>query len=118
MDNRKIALIMHACCVSFQISSGQNYNAVPDEKEIGLLYSIIDCMNEHKYCLVEEVHKAWLDYKIKDGWVYGIVENAEQKTSPNIVEFRRLPLIEKRKRINYIVAFSMAKSILEEIGEK
>ena len=42
-------------------------------------------------------HNAWMDDKIKDGWVYGEVKDAEKKTHPCIVPFVELPVFQQKK---------------------
>jgi hypothetical protein len=42
-------------------------------------------------------HNAWMEDKIKDGWVYGEVKDAEKKTHPCIVPFEELPEFQQKK---------------------
>lgn len=42
-------------------------------------------------------HNAWMADKIKDGWVYGEVKDAEKKTHPCIVPFNQLPGFQQKK---------------------
>lgn len=42
-------------------------------------------------------HNSWLDEKVKDGWVYGEIKDAEAKTHPCIVPFEQLPEFQKKK---------------------
>jgi hypothetical protein len=42
-------------------------------------------------------HNAWMEEKVLDGWVYGIVKDAEKKTHPCIVPFERLPEFQQKK---------------------
>jgi hypothetical protein len=42
-------------------------------------------------------HNAWMEDKIKDGWVYGDVKDVEKKTHPCIVPFDQLPLFQQKK---------------------
>lgn len=42
-------------------------------------------------------HNAWMEDKIKDGWVYGVVKDAEKKTHPCLVPFDELPLFQQKK---------------------
>ena len=42
-------------------------------------------------------HNAWMEDKIKDGWVYGETKDAEKKTHPCIVPFEQLPLFQQKK---------------------
>lgn len=38
----------------------------------------------------EELHKSWVDFKVKDGWVYGDVKDSDKKTHPCIVPYSEL----------------------------
>ena len=42
-------------------------------------------------------HNARMESKIKDGWVYGEVKDAEKKTHPCLVPFEELPLFQQKK---------------------
>lgn len=42
-------------------------------------------------------HNAWMQDKINDGWVYGLVKDAEKKTHPCIVPFEQLPIFQQKK---------------------
>jgi hypothetical protein len=42
-------------------------------------------------------HNAWMESKIKDGWVYGEVKDAEKKTHPCLVPFDKLPGFQQKK---------------------
>lgn len=42
-------------------------------------------------------HNSWLEEKVKDGWVYGEIKDAEAKTHPCIVPFEELPEFQKKK---------------------
>ena len=42
-------------------------------------------------------HNAWMDEKVKDGWVFGEVKNSVAKTHPCIVPFDSLPEFQKKK---------------------
>lgn len=42
-------------------------------------------------------HNAWMESKIKDGWVYGEVKDSEKKTHPCLVPFEELPLFQQKK---------------------
>lgn len=45
----------------------------------------------------EDLHKSWMDCKIKDGWRYGPVKNGETKEHPCIVEYSKLPKDQQTK---------------------
>jgi hypothetical protein len=42
-------------------------------------------------------HNAWMNDKIKYGWVYGEVKDEEAKTHPCIVPFEKLPVFQQKK---------------------
>ncbi len=42
-------------------------------------------------------HNAWMEDKIKDGWVYGDTKDAEAKTHPCLVPFNDLPEFQQKK---------------------
>lgn len=42
-------------------------------------------------------HDAWMQDKINDGWSYGEVKNAEEKTHPCIVPYDQLPVHQQKK---------------------
>lgn len=42
-------------------------------------------------------HNAWMEDKLKQGWVYGNVKDPEKKTHPCIVPFEELPLFQQLK---------------------
>jgi hypothetical protein len=42
-------------------------------------------------------HNSWMEEKINDGWVYGVLKDAQSKTHPCIVPFENLPLFQQKK---------------------
>lgn len=42
-------------------------------------------------------HERWCGALLADGWRYGPVKDAQAKTHPNLVEWRYLPLLQRRK---------------------
>ena len=45
----------------------------------------------------EQSHEGWLAQKRADGWTYGEVKDAEQKTHPCFVPYGELPLAQRTK---------------------
>lgn len=45
----------------------------------------------------EDNHQAWMDFKTKEGWVYGETKDAVAKTHPCMVPYAALPPIQKSK---------------------
>jgi len=42
-------------------------------------------------------HNAWMEDKVKDGWVFGSVKDTLLKTHPCIVPFNELPVFQQKK---------------------
>ena len=42
-------------------------------------------------------HEAWLQDKVKDGWIYGEVKDADKKEHPCLVPYEELPLEQRTK---------------------
>ena len=45
----------------------------------------------------ENSHESWLKQKVEEGWVYGLVKDAEKKEHPCCVPYSELPLAQKVK---------------------
>ena len=45
----------------------------------------------------EELHESWCAAKLRDGWRYGEVKDADAKTHPCLVDYDALPLDQRSK---------------------
>ncbi|MCC3277516.1 hypothetical protein LJ753_16755 [Arthrobacter sp. zg-Y20] len=45
----------------------------------------------------EQLHQSWCDFKTADGWTYGPIKDAEQKTHPCLVAYSELPADQRIK---------------------
>ncbi|MCD7956055.1 MAG: Ryanodine receptor Ryr [Lachnospiraceae bacterium] len=45
--------------------------------------------------IAKNVHDVWAVGRIKEGWTYGEVKDAEKKTTPQLVPYEELPESEK-----------------------
>lgn len=59
-------------------------------------------------------HESWMAQKVAEGWVYGPVKDAEQKTHPCIVPFNELPPEQRAKdfifrAVVHAIAHEMAR---------
>lgn len=60
-------------------------------------------------------HDSWMVEKVKDGWVYGEVKDAEKKTHPCMVPFEQLPIEQQLKdKLFRAVVMSFAGVMFEE----
>lgn len=66
-----------------------------DESEamVGIRKSAIDGVIFHftNDTTPEESHENWMEFKLKEGWVYGEVKDLEKKTHPCLVPYDQLP---------------------------
>ena len=60
----------------------------------------------------EQSHEGWLEQKVADGWVYGEVKDAEQKTHPCMVPYSDLPMEQKRKDEFFIAMVQLVGRVL------
>jgi hypothetical protein len=44
-----------------------------------------------------DLHRAWVEDKVRDGWTHGAVKDADAKTHPCMVPFEELPECERIK---------------------
>ena len=52
------------------------------------------------------------DFEIEQGWKYGKIKDSDKKTHPCLVEFEKLPDVEKIKDILYVCGARAAKEFL------
>ena len=45
----------------------------------------------------EQMHQNWMAFKLRDGWTYGLIKDAEKKQHPCMVEYSALPEVQKMK---------------------
>lgn len=62
--------------------------------------------------LAEQVHIAWMENRIKEGWTYGKERNEIKKTTPCIVPYNELPETEKEYDRNTVRTTLKALSAL------
>jgi hypothetical protein len=100
MTTEQIARVCHEANRSYCVTQGDNSQlAWEDAAEwqrksaiTGVQY-VLDNPNANS----ADQHQCWLDEKIKDGWVYGLVKDAERKLHPCIVPYNELPEFQQKK---------------------
>lgn len=45
----------------------------------------------------EQMHESWSQYKLAEGWVYGLEKDLDKKTHPNLVPYDALPEAQRKK---------------------
>jgi hypothetical protein len=96
----QIALVCHqankAWCEANDDNSQKDWHSAEDWQRKSAINGVIIRIGDRN-AGHDAQHNAWLEYKKKDGWVYGEVKDAEAKTHPCIVPFEELPEFQKKK---------------------
>ena len=113
-----IANVRHIAWVSSQIAAGHEYNEEINEDQLKSLEDGIGFMLKHPYATPRENHENWMRMKNIQGWVYGAINDFENKTHPDLVPFDQLPEIEKRKDAADIIAHRLGIELWDSIHGK
>jgi hypothetical protein len=109
--------VNRAYCSSIGDESHTSWDEAPEWQKKSAINGIkFHIENETK---PEDSHYSWMKEKIEDGWIYGEVKDAEQKTHPCIVSYDQLPQEQRSK--DYIFKaicnfFKNEKMVTEEKG--
>jgi len=100
MKIESIARIAHevnrAYCVSIGDSSQQSWDNSPEWQRESAINGVKFHI-KNPDATPEDSHISWLEEKIKDGWVYGEVKDADAKTHPCIKTYNSLPQEQRSK---------------------
>lgn len=114
MDNNKIAQVAHEINRAYCISIGDNTQPTWEEAPDWQKNSAIAGVEFHTVnpdATPEKSHRAWLDVKEAEGWVYGDVKNPETKEHPCMVSYDRLPQFQKTKDYLFRQVIHSLKSV-------
>jgi len=119
----KIApLVLHQCWCSYQLGCGQSYNLVPTEEQLKSLKDAINTFLRNPMVTPEEMHRNWMNFKIANGWLFGLAKDESLKYHPNLVDWKYLNDVEKKKDTMHIEAqrfmYEIAKMVNDEKEEK
>jgi hypothetical protein len=100
MDIEQIARTCHeanrALCLAYGDTSQVAWEDAPDDIKAsaidGVRYTV-----DHPEATPEDSHSNWCAFKIGDGWVYGLVKDADKKTHPCLVAYAKLPAEQRAK---------------------
>lgn len=96
----QIAKVCHEANKSWCEANGDNSQKHWDEAEQWQKDSAIAGVKfrfENPDAKEDSQHNAWMQDKVKDGWVYGEVKDPVAKTHPCIVPFDQLPIFQQKK---------------------
>ncbi len=94
MTIEDIARICHeanrAYCETMEDGSQVPWDEAPGWQRTSAMNGV-DLHLANRHLPASASHESWMDEKVRDGWVYGEVKDAELKTHPCIVPFEELP---------------------------
>ena len=110
----KIAMIAKVChqanrayCTALGDFSQPHWDAAPEWQKKSAINGVIFHI-KNPFNGEQAAHDNWMQEKLKDGWVYGPVKDAELKQHPCIVQYADLPVEQQAK--DYIFT-SIVKSL-------
>lgn len=71
-------------------------------KDMTVAQAVIDVVEENPGMTPEDIHNAWMEHKLKQGWTFGMM-NVKEKTHPNLVPYGALSNVDKVKDIIFSV---------------
>lgn len=96
----QIARVVHetnrAYCDSIGDSSQNSWNDCEEWQRESARAGVVKVL-ENPEITPEQLHQAWCDFKVADGWQYGPVKDAANKLHPCLVPYDGLP-VEQRKK--------------------
>lgn len=99
MNIELIAKICHnvnkAYCESQGDFSQTLWDIAPDWQKESAINGVKFALEDER--TPEEMHEHWLAQKLEEGWVYGLIKDAELKTHPCIKRYDELPEYQRTK---------------------
>lgn len=112
LNVQMVARICHeankAYCEAIGDTSQKHWDEAPDN----IKRSAIDGVQKYVDGIVTspiQSHDNWLEFKHKDGWVYGEVKDVEKKTHPCMVDYYSLP---EEQRLKDELFFDICRTLL------
>lgn len=94
----QIAQVCHeanrAYCEAIGDMSQMPWNDAPGWQQASALEGVLAAVNG---ATPEQLHQSWFDAKVREGWVYGPVKDADAKTHPCLVPYAELPESQRLK---------------------
>ncbi len=104
--NLEIAKICHQVnrdyCIDEQIEAPPKWDEVRPDIQEGIVAGVALVIADPGITPTE-LHFKWCEYKEAQDWSRGEVKDFEEKTHPNLVKFKNLPDVEKRKVVMFLL---------------
>lgn len=101
MTPEQIACVCHEANRGLQramptsgIPVAEQWDLFPADQQVGVISGV---RKAQAGATPEELHEAWCSDKVADGWSFGLMKSAEQKTHPCLLPYSELPEVQKVK---------------------
>lgn len=95
-----IARVCHEANRAYCVGHGDHTHLPWDQTPSDLKQSIrsgVMFLAEEPLAGPDEAHERWVDYKVEQGWAYGMEKDVALKIHPNLVVSSQLPPVEQAK---------------------
>ncbi len=103
--NLEIAKICHAAnqayCEKSKLEGAPVWDELPSDVQESIVSGVVEVISDPKVTPTQ-MHQKWCDFKVENGWKYALNKDLKLKTHPNLVPFKDLPDLEKRKDVLFI----------------
>lgn len=90
-----------AICDFFGDQSQVEWKDAPEYIHTSAIAGIVKILNNPDI-QPQDLHAAWAEHKVADGWVYGEIKDAEKKTHPCLCDYEDLPMVDKFKDFMFL----------------
>lgn len=113
MSPEKIAVICHeanrAYCLAIGDSSQPHWEHAPDWQRASAVAGV-EFRIKHPDATPESMHQSWMNQKVQDGWVHGLVKDPDKKEHPCMVPYSELPKEQRIKDHLFAAIFDAVRS--------
>ncbi|MBL0731265.1 MAG: hypothetical protein JJW03_00200 [Desulfosarcina sp.] len=117
MNIEDIAKVCHETNRAFCQTIGDNSQPIwedaPEWQTESALFGV-ELYKENPNLPDSALHDSWMEQKVSDGWIYGLIKDADKKEHPCIVPFEALPEDQKAKDTLFSAVVSSLLPLLEE----
>lgn len=97
----QIANVAHqvnkAYCTAIGDNTQSEWEIAPDWQRQSAINGVKAHIDSGLMMLPEDSHISWMKQKESEGWVFGVIKDAEKKTHPCMVSYSMLPLEQRIK---------------------
>jgi len=112
MKVEQIAMICHeanrAYCIAIGDNSQPRWEDAPDWQRASAVRGV-EFRSNNPNASAASMHQSWLQKKHLDGWKYGTVKSAVEKTHPCFVSYSGLPASQQKKDALFSAVFDAVK---------